>query len=139
MTTQEIKTILKSARTAGLDYLRSGRRYKSRESYLTCGKAVRYENTGASYERAGNPTERAWCDMIDCGTESDRDKKAFTKAYCDASRLIYLIKDDRKRQILDLYYLQCKSWAQVAARLEMTTRNVHILHGKMLKYISENA
>lgn len=138
MTTQEVKSILKSARTAGLDYLSSQRRYKFREGSLVCGKAIVYDNS-ASHERAGNATERAWCDMIDCGTESDRDKKAFTKAYCDASRLIYLIKDDRKRQILDLYYLQCKSWAQVAARLEMTTRNVHILHGKMLKYISENA
>lgn len=138
MTTQEVKSILKSARTAGLDYLSSQRQYKFREGSLVCGKAIVYDNTGASHERAGNATERALCSMADCGTESDANKKVFEKAYCDASRLIYLIKDDRNRQVLDLYYLHCKSWNQVAAQLKMSTRNVHILHGKMLKYIAEN-
>ena len=138
MTTQEIKTILNAARTAGLNYLSSQRRYKFREGTLACGKAISYDNTGASHERAGNTMERALCDMADCGTESDNYKKSFAKAYCEASRLIYLIKDDRNRQVLDLYYLHCKSWNQVAAQLKMSTRNVHILHGKMLKYIAEN-
>ena len=139
LTTQEVKSILKSARTAGLDYLSSQRQYKFREGSLVCGKAIVYYNTGASHERAGNATERALCSMADCGTESDANKKAFEKAYCDASRLIYLIKDDRERQVLDLYYLHCKSWAQVAAKLGTSTRQVHRLHGKLLKYISENA
>ena len=139
MTTQEIKAILNAARTAGLNYLSSQRRYKFREGTLACGKAISYDNTGASHERAGNTMERALCDMADCGTESDDYKKSFVKAYCEASRLIYLIKDDRNRQVLDLYYLHCKSWEQIATELGRSVRQIHRLHGYALKEISQKA
>lgn len=139
MTTQEVKKILSSAREAGIEYLNARSKYKSYESRLTDGKAVRYNSTGAEYERNGNSVEESYCEVSDYETQADKCKAELSNPYCAAGRLIYLVKDERKRQVLNRYYLYCKSWGQIALEMKISVRHVHRLHGNALIEIAQKA
>ena len=139
MTTQEVKRILSSAREAGIEYLNARNKYKSYESRLTDGKTVRYNSTGAEYERNGNSVEESYCEVSDYETQADKCKAELSNPYCAAGRLIYLVKDERKRQVLNRYYLYCKSWGQIALEMKISVRHVHRLHGNALIEIAQKA
>lgn len=139
MTVQEVKRILSSAREAGIEYLNARNKYKSYESRLTDGKTVRYNSTGAEYERNGNSIEESYCEVSDYETQADKCKAELSNPYCAAGRLIYLVKDERKRQVLNRYYLYCKSWGQIALEMKISVRHVHRLHGNALIEIAQKA
>lgn len=139
MTVQEVKRILSSAREAGIEYLNARNKYKSYESRLTDGKTVRYNSTGAEYERNGNSVEESYCEVSDYETQADKCKAELSNPYCAAGRLIYLVKDERKRQVLNRYYLYCKSWGQIALEMKISVRHVHRLHGNALTEIAQKA
>ncbi len=139
MTVQEVKRILSSAREAGIEYLNARNKYKSYESRLTDGKTVRYNSTGAEYERNGNSVEESYCEVSDYETQADKCKAELSNPYCAAGRLIYLVKDERKRQVLNRYYLYCKSWGQIALEMKISVRHVHRLHGNALIEIAQKA
>ena len=139
MTVQEVKKILSSAREAGIEYLKARNKHKSYESRLTDGKTVRYNSTGAEYERNGNSVEESYCEVSDYETQADKCKAELSNPYCAAGRLIYLVKDERKRQVLNRYYLYCKSWGQIALEMKISVRHVHRLHGNALIEIAQKA
>lgn len=139
MTVQEVKAVLNDAREAGIKYFNARNKHKRYENRLTNGKTVRYNSTGAEYERNGNSVEKSLCETADCDIEADKRKAELSGPYCAAGRLIYLVKDERKRQVLNLRYLYCKSWGQIAAKMGISVRHVHRLHGKALVKISKKA
>ena len=139
MTVQEVKKILSSALEAGIEYLNARNKHKSYESRLTDGKTVRYNSTGAEYERNGNSVEESYCEVSDYETQADKCKAELSNPYCAAGRLIYLVKDERKRQVLNRYYLYCKSWGQIALEMKISVRHVHRLHGNALIEIAQKA
>ena len=139
MTVQEVKKILSSAREAGIEYLNARNKHKSYESRLTDGKTVRYNSTGAEYERNGNSVEESYCEVSDYETQADKCKAELSNPYCAAGRLIYLVKDERKWQVLNRYYLYCKSWGQIALEMKISVRHVHRLHGNALIEIAQKA
>lgn len=138
MTVQEVKAVLNDAREAGSKYFRARDKHRRYENRLTNGKTVRYESTGAEYERNGNSVEGSLCETADYDIEADKCKAELSGPYCAAGRLIYLVKDERQREVLNLHYLYCKSWGQVAAKMGISVRHVHRLHGKALVKISKS-
>ena len=136
MTTQEAKEILSEARAAGIRYFKARDKYRSFERKLTGGKTIRFNSTGAEYEHNGNAVENAYCELSDREAEADRCRAALSKPYCAAGKLIYLVEDDKKRQVLNMRYLYCKSWEQIAAELNVSVRHIHNLHGYALEEIS---
>lgn len=139
MTVQEVKAVLNDAREAGSKYLKARDKHRRYESRLTSGKAVRYNSTGAEYERDGNPVENSLCETADYDIEVDKCKAELSKPYRAAGRLIYLVKDERQRNVLNRHYLYCKSWGQIAAEMRISVRHVHRLHGDALVEISKKA
>lgn len=139
MTTQEIKAILNAARTAGLKYYSARDRANQLERRLTSGKTVQYEDTGASHERNGNTVEKNLCTLSDYQSEKEKCKAALADPYCRAGKLIYLVKDERQRNVLNRYYLYCKSWVQIAAEMGISVRHVHNLRGYAILEISKKA
>lgn len=137
MTVQEVKAVLNNAREAGNKYFKARDKHRRYESRLTSGKAVRYNSKGAEYKRDGNPVENSLCETADYDIEADKCKAELSKPYCAAGRLIYLVEDERKRQVLNLRYLYCKSWGQIAAEMRISVRHVHNLHGYALAEISK--
>lgn len=136
MTTTEVKEILGKARSAGLQYFKARDRYRSFERRLTGGKAIRYNGTGAEFEHNGNAVENAYCELSDREDDVEKCREALSKPYCAAGRLIYLVENGRERQVLNMRYLYCKSWEQIAAELNVSVRYIHKLHGTALEKIS---
>ena len=139
MTTQEVKEILNEARTAGIRYIKARNRYRELKRKLTGGKSVRFNSTGAQYEHNGNVVENAYCELSDREDKMNSCRDDLSKPYRTAGKLIYLVEDDKKRQILNMYYLYCKSWEQIAAELNVSVRYIHKLHGYALEEISRKA
>lgn len=138
MTVQEVKAVLNDAREAGSKYFRARDKHRRYENRLTNGKTVRYNSTGAEYERNGNSVEGFLCETADYDIEADKCKAELSGPYCAAGRLIYLVKDERKRQVLNLRYLYCKSWGEIAMAMKTNDRKVQKLHGYALKEIARN-
>lgn len=138
MTVQEVKAVLNDAREAGSKYLKARNKHRRYENRLTNGKTVRYNSTGAEYERNGNSVEGFLCEMADYDIEADKCKAELSEPYCAAGRLIYLVEDERQREVLNMHYLYCKSWGQVTVKMGISVRHVHRLHGKALVKISKN-
>ena len=139
MTTQEVKEILNEARTAGIRYIKARNRYRELERKLTGGKSVRFNSTGAQYEHNENAVENAYCELSDREDKMNSCRDDLSKPYRTAGKLIYLVEDDKKRQVLNIYYLFCKSWEQIAAELNVSVRYIHKLHGYALEEISRKA
>lgn len=136
---KEIKQILREAREAGLKYIRLRDKARSYERRLMDGRAVSYKNDGSTHERDGNSMERSLCAAVDYQTEADKAAQALSEPYLKASRLIYLVKDDKLREVLNRYYLYGQSWEKIAEDLGYSERWVKKLHGKALQKISKNA
>ena len=139
MTTTEVKEILGKARSAGLQYFKAINRYRNFERKLTGGKNIRYNSTGAELEHNGNAVENAYCELSDREAEMDRCRDGLSAPYRAAGKLIYLVEDDNRRQVLNMRYLYCKSWEQIAMELNVNIRQIHRLHGYALEEISKKA
>ena len=139
MTTQGVKEILNEARTAGIRYIKARNRYRELERKLTGGKSVRFNSTGAQYEHNGNVVENAYCELSDREDKMNSCRYDLSKPYCTAGKLIYLVEDDKKRQVLNMRYLYCKSWEQIAEDMKINVRQIHRLHGYALEEISRKA
>ncbi len=139
MTTTEVKEILGKARSAGLQYFKARDRYRNFERKLTGGKAIRYNGTGAEFEHNGNAVENAYCELSDREAEMNRCREFLLVPYRAAGKLIYLVEDDKRRQVLNMRYLYCKSWEQIAMELNVNIRQIHRLHGYALEEISKKA
>lgn len=135
---KEIKQTLREAREAGLKYIRLRDKARSYERRLTDGRAVSYERDGGTHERNGNSMERSLCTAADYQSDADKAAQALSEPYIKASRLIYLVRDDKLREILDRYYLYGQSWGRIAEDMGYSERWVKKLHGTALKKISEN-
>lgn len=135
---KEIKQTLLEARAAGLKYIELRNKARIYEQRLMSGKAIRYESDGSFHERNGNSAERSLCTAADYRTEADRAAKELSEPYIKAARLIFLVKDDKLRSVLDRYYLHCQSRGRIAREMGYTERWVKKLHGYALKKISEN-
>lgn len=135
---KEIKQTLRDARAAGMKYIRLRDKARSYERRLTDGRAVNYERDGCTHERNDNSMERSLCAAADYQTEADKAAQALSEPYIKASRLIYLVQDDKLRKILNRYYLYGQSWDSIAADMGYTERWVKKLHGIALKKISES-
>lgn len=139
MTTQEVKEILNEARTAGIRYIKARNRYRELERKLSGGKSVRFNSTGTQYEHNGNAVENAYCELSDREDKMNSCREDLSKPYRTAGRLIYLVEDDKKRQVLNMRYLYCKSWEQIAEDMKINVRQIHRLHGYALEEISRKA
>lgn len=135
---KEIKQTLREAREAGLKYIRLRDKARSYERRLMDGRAVSYERDGSTHERNGNSTEGRLCAAADYFAEADKAAQALSEPYIRASRLIYIVGDDKLREILDRYYLYRQSWSRIAEDMGYSERWVKKLHGTALKKISEN-
>lgn len=138
LSVKKIKQTLREAREAGLKYIRLRDKARSYERRLTDGGAVSYERNGSTHERNGNSMERSLCAAADYQSDADKAAQALSELYIKASRLIYLVRDDKLREILNRYYLYGQSWGRVAADMGYSERWVKKLHGTALKKIAEN-
>ncbi|MDE5577717.1 MAG: hypothetical protein K2J11_10055 [Oscillospiraceae bacterium] len=138
LSVKEIKQILREAREAGLKYIRLRDKARSYERRLMAGKSVRYDSAGGTHERDGNSMERSLCTAVDYQTEADKAAQALSEPYIKANRLIYLVKDDKLRDILNRYYFYGHSWGRIAEDLGYSERHVKRLHGIALQEISKN-
>lgn len=137
MTVKKVKQILGEARAAGLKYIELRNKAREYERRLTDGKAVRYESDGGTHERDVNSVERSLCAAADYSAEADRAAKALSEPYIKAGRLIYLVKDDKQRDVLNRRYLRCQSWGRIVKEMNVSRRHIFRLHDNALETISE--
>lgn len=139
MTIPEIEQTLEEARSAVLKYKKLRDKASEYERRLIDGRSVRYDNNGSTHERNGNSTEYGLCTAADYRAEADRAAKAFLEPYyIEACRLIYLVHNDKQREVLNKYYLCGKNFGEIAYKIKISYRHVTRLHKAALKKISEN-
>lgn len=137
MTIPEVKQVLRAAREAGLEYKRRKAKAAMYTGRLEAGKSVRYSDSGKC-EHNSNTVEINLCTAADYETESDEAAKALTEPYIKAGRLIYLVRDNKQREILNDYYLLCRTWQEIADKQNCSRQWIYKLHGYALKKISES-
>ena len=81
--------------------------------------------------------ERGLCAVADYSAEADRAKQALSEPYIKAGRLIYLVKDDKQRDVLNRRYLRCQSWGKIAREMKISRQHIFRLNNKALEIISE--
>lgn len=138
MTAEKILHVLQQARAAGIKYKSLKSKACEYSQRLKDGKRVYYHGDGIIYERQGNSTERSLCAMLDYEAETDEAAKAMTPLYLKAGKLIYRIKDERRRAILNKYYLYCHGWKEIAEELCVSVRWVKKLHKRAIEEIAES-
>ncbi len=135
---KEIKQILREARGAGLKYIRLRDKALSYERRLMDGRAVNYKSDGGTHEQNGNSMERSLCAAADYQTEADKAAQDLSEPYLKAGRLIYLVKNEKLREVLNRYYLYGQSWGRIAVDMGFSERHIKRLHGTALQEISKN-
>lgn len=138
MKAEKILNVLQQAREAGIEYKSLKSKARGYSQKLKDGKRAYYRNDGVIYERQENSTEHALCEMLDYEAEVDEAAKAMTPLYMKAGKLIYRIKDERRRTILNKYYLHCHSWKEIADELGISASWVKKLHKKAIEEIAES-
>ena len=138
MTAESILNVLQQARAAGIKHKTLKSKASGYSQRLQGGKQGYYRGDGVVYERQGNSTERALCAMLDYEAEVDEAAKAMTPLYMKAGKLIYRIKNERRRTILNKYYLYCRSWKEIADELGISASWVKKLHKKAIEEIAES-
>ena len=74
-------------------------------------------------------------DMIDLEARLEEQLREMCGVKLEVMDAIGRVKDPVCREVLELYYLDGLSWAQVADRMHYSVRNVQILHGKALLFV----
>ena len=103
-------------------------------------KRMRARLEGRVSHLSGVPgSRRRWSDpvdeLIDMEYRLDEQVQAMCRIKKDVMDAIEGVGDGTLREVLELYYLDNCSWAQVADKMHYTVRNVQILHGKALKFV----
>ena len=77
-----------------------------------------------------------WTATADRLIELEKDVNARIRDMCRLKRLameaIDRVEEARLREVLELYYIDCLTWGQVAQKMGMNLRWVYRLHGRAL-------
>lgn len=85
---------------------------------------------------ARSPGGKPWTDYVDSMIDLERRMNRQVGELCgvkmEVMDAIETVEDGVLREVLELYYLDGLSWAEVAGRMHYSIRNVQILHSKAL-------
>lgn len=79
--------------------------------------------------------EKAIIKIMDMEQEISEEVNALLDLKNEIAQCIKKVKDIDCQLILEFRYLCFMSWEEIAAEMNFTVRNIHILHGKALKLI----
>lgn len=79
--------------------------------------------------------EKAIIKIMDMEKEISEEVDALLDLKNEIAQCIKKVEDIDCQLILEFRYLCFMSWEQIAAEMNFTVRNIHILHGKALKMV----
>ena len=132
MTIAELKEFFNSVRAAkrSLDRLAErAQMYRSLAYKMTGSIEAVPHAKGENSSRVENYATR----LIDLADICDARARTFQEKIQKAEAIISALPKERHREVLELRYLNCKKWEDVAEAMEYKdTRSVHKVHGSAL-------
>ncbi len=126
------------------DWLRRARIIDKEIKQLTIAKQEAYDiATGTSVDTSkervksssGNATEKKLLTLLEYDLQISRQKEKLLMCKAEILEAIASVEDIRYRTLLIAYYVNCKSWEEVAVQMNYGIRQVHRLHGDALQKI----
>lgn len=124
------------------EWLKNGRRLQFEIQALTearnkalnraIGGAVNY-GTERVQASSGNGTEHKFISYSQYAAELERRMEELTNYRLEMLRLIARLPDSTHRALLTEYYINCKSWEDVADSIGYEERQTRRLHGEALQ------
>ena len=128
------------------EWLKNGRRLQFEIQALTearddalnraTGGAVNY-GTERVQASSGNGTEHKFISYSQYAAELERRMEELTNYRLEMLRLIARLPDSTHRALLTEYYINCKSWEDVAEAIHYSVRGRHNKHGEALEKCEE--
>lgn len=128
------------------EWLKNGRRLQFEIQALTearddalnraIGGAVNY-GTERVQASSGNGTEHKFISYSQYAAELERRMEELTNYRLEMLQLIARLPDSTHRALLTEYYINCKSWEDVADSIGYEMRYVQKLHGRALEKCSQ--
>lgn len=114
---------------------------KSKLEQLSVLRELATTTTQPLSDMPGNPNrnidrmEKAIIKIMDMEQEISEEVNALLDLKNEIAQCIKKVNDIDCQLILEFRYLCFMSWEEIAAEMNFTVRNIHILHGKALKLI----
>ena len=127
------------------DWLRRARIIEKELNQLSIAKQEAYDiATGISVDTtkertqggpSGNSVENKYINLLELDLQISRQKEKLWRCKTEILEAITMVEDARYRTLLIAYYVNCKSWEEVAVQMNYGIRQVYRLHGAALRKI----
>lgn len=84
---------------------------------------------------SGNAMERKFITLLEYDLQISRQKERLLKCKAEILEAISYVEDARYRTLLIAYYVNCKSWEEIAVQMNYGIRQIYRLHGDALQKI----
>ena len=136
MTTQEIKKILNTARTAEQEYSLAKEKMQSYRELLQGGKSIDYSDKPKS-ESKENSVENSLVLLADYETECRLCLARLVSVRKKISRYIEPLPFPEK-EVMTRRYICCQRWEFIAEKMNYNLRHVYKIHGSALQKMALN-
>lgn len=129
------------------DWLKRARTLEKEIKQLTIAKQEAYDiaigtSVDTSKERVqsstGNAMEKKLTTLLEYDLRISRQKEKLLECKSEILAAIHSVDNDLYRALLTAYYVNCKTWEEVAQDLSYDLRWVYRLHGRALQAIESH-
>lgn len=136
MTPQEVKAILKSARTAEREYRLARDKMQAYREFLQGGKGVNYSDKPKS-ESNGNSVENTLVLLADYEAECRQRMTQLVTVRKQINGYIAPLPFPEK-EVMTRRYICCQQWEDIAAAMNYNLRHVYKIHDSALQQMALN-
>ncbi|MGF7185291.1 DNA-directed RNA polymerase specialized sigma subunit [Desulfitispora alkaliphila] len=94
-----------------------------------------YEHEQVSRTKEKNPMENTVVKLMELEHEIDKDIVRLVDLKRKIMKVINRIESDEYRLVLEMRYLNFKTWEDISEKLNYSYRQVHRIHGEALKMV----
>ncbi|MTI71067.1 MAG: DUF1492 domain-containing protein [Firmicutes bacterium] len=105
---------------------------------LACKVTASINDDRISGTKQKSPMENAIVKLVDLEREIDKDIDELIDLKREIINIINLVKNQNYRLILELRYINGKTWDDIATKMQYDLRWIYRLHGRALREIDKN-
>lgn len=139
MTVQEVKDKLGSVYVRYREYVLAEEKADQFRDMISLPAPVDTSSNAPKAESSGsNATENKYIAALWYSEQADKKFREYMIARQGAEMIINSVRFPDEKEVLTRRYIMFQKWEEIAEKTYISMRNVHYLHGKGLKNISES-
>lgn len=139
MTVQEVKERLGSVYVKYREYMLAEEKADQFRDMISLPAPVDTSSDAPKTENGGsNATENRYIAALWYSEQADKKFREYMIARQGAEMIINSVRFPDEKEVLTRRYIMFQKWEEIAEKTYISMRNVHYLHGKGLKNISES-